>query len=145
MKIVIIGSGMSGLTAGAYLARGGHAVTIYEQFPTPGGVTATVKQDGFGWDIGPLLLEGFSPGDKARLILEELGVSDLVPVVHAQIAGVSYKNLGDAGVQFLSEWADEGARVRVPTTLNPMGMERGKWQGWGIQPSFATPQLSVII
>lgn len=70
--------------------------------------------------------------------------ADLVPVTHAQIAGVSYKNLGDAGVQFLSQWADEGARVRIPTTLNPMGMERGKWQAWGIQPSFANPQLSVI-
>ncbi len=66
MKVVIIGSGMSGLTAGAYLAKAGHAVTIFEQFPTPGGVTATVKQDGFGWDIGPLLLEGFAPGDKGR-------------------------------------------------------------------------------
>ena len=72
------------------------------------------------------------------------GAADLVPVVHAQIAGVSYKNLGDAGVQFLSEWADEGARVRVPTTLNPMGMERGKWQQWGITTDFAVPQLSVI-
>jgi predicted aconitase len=72
------------------------------------------------------------------------GAADLVPIVHAQIAGVSYKNLGDAGVQFLSEWADEGARVRVPTTLNPMGMERGKWQQWGIATDFAVPQLSVI-
>ncbi len=72
------------------------------------------------------------------------GAADLVPVKHVQIAGVSYKNLGDAGVEFLTQWAAEGARVRVPTTLNPMGMERGKWQGWGIQPSFATPQLSVI-
>ncbi len=72
------------------------------------------------------------------------GAADLVPVTHAQIAGVSYKNLGDAGVQFLSDWAAEGAQVRIPTTLNPMGMERGKWQGWGIQPSFANPQLSVI-
>ena len=72
------------------------------------------------------------------------GAADLVPVVHAQIAGVSYKNLGDAGVQFLSEWADEGAKVRVPTTLNPMGMERGKWQQWGIATDFAVPQLSVI-
>ena len=72
------------------------------------------------------------------------GAADLIPVVHAQIAGVSYKNLGDAGVQFLSEWADEGARVRVPTTLNPMGMERGKWQQWGIATDFAVPQLSVI-
>jgi predicted aconitase len=72
------------------------------------------------------------------------GAADLIPIVHAQIAGVSYKNLGDAGVQFLSEWADEGAKVRVPTTLNPMGMERGKWQQWGIATDFAVPQLSVI-
>ena len=49
------------------------------------------------------------------------GAPDLVPVSHAQIAGVSYKNLGDPGVAFLNEWADEGARVRVPTTLNPAG------------------------
>ena len=82
MKIIIIGSGMAGLTAGAYLAKAGHAVTVFEQFPTPGGVTATVKQDGFGWDIGPLLLEGFAPGDKGRAILEELGVSEQVPCVH---------------------------------------------------------------
>ena len=82
MKVIIIGSGMSGLTAGAYLAKAGHAVTIFEQFPTPGGVTATVTQDGFGWDIGPLLLEGFAPGDRGRLILEELGVSEQVPAVH---------------------------------------------------------------
>ncbi len=72
------------------------------------------------------------------------GAADLVPIVHAQIAGVSYKNIGDAGLEFLSRWADEGARVRVPTTLNPMGMERGKWQAWGIEASFADPQLQVI-
>ncbi len=82
MKIAIIGSGMAGLTAGAYLSRAGHSVTVYEQFPTPGGVTTTVKQDGFGWDIGPLLVEGFAPGDKGRVILEELGVSGQVPAVH---------------------------------------------------------------
>ena len=65
-------------------------------------------------------------------------------MAHAQIAGVSYKNVGDAGVEFLNRWADEGAKVRVPTTLNPMGMERGKWQQWGISTDFAVPQLSVI-
>ena len=82
MKIVIIGSGMAGLTAGATLAKAGHTVTVFEQFPTPDGVTATVTQDGFGWDIGPLLVEGFAPGDKGRMILEELGVSEQVPSVH---------------------------------------------------------------
>jgi phytoene dehydrogenase-like protein len=82
MKVVIIGSGMAGLTAGAYLSKAGHAVTVFEQFPTPGGVTATVTQDGYGWDIGPLLVEGFAPGDKGRIILEELGISEKVPSVH---------------------------------------------------------------
>ncbi len=72
------------------------------------------------------------------------GAADLAPVAHAQIAGVSYKNVGDAGVEFLNRWADEGAKVRVPTTLNPMGMERGKWEQWGISTDFAVPQLSVI-
>ena len=72
------------------------------------------------------------------------GAAELVPVKHVQIAGVSYKNLGDAGVAFLSEWAAEGAQVRVPTTLNPMGMERGRWRTWGIQPSFAEPQLNAV-
>ncbi len=82
MKIAIIGSGMAGLTAGAYLVKSGHEVTIFEQFPTIGGVTATLRQDGFSWDIGPLLLDGFAPGDKGRQILEELGVSDRVPSIH---------------------------------------------------------------
>jgi phytoene dehydrogenase-like protein len=82
MKVIIIGSGMSGLTAGATLAKAGHEVTIHEQFEAPGGMTATVIQDGFGWDIGPLLLEGFAPGDKCRLILEELGVSERVQAMH---------------------------------------------------------------
>lgn len=82
MKCLIIGSGIAGLTAGAYLARAGHNVTVYEQFPTPGGVTATVRKDGFGWDIGPLLLDGFLPGDPGRQILEELGVSERVTALH---------------------------------------------------------------
>jgi phytoene dehydrogenase-like protein len=72
---------MSGLTAGAYLAKAGHSVTVFEQFPTAGGVTANVSKDGFSWDLGPLLIEGLAPGDKGRVILEELGVSDRVKVV----------------------------------------------------------------
>ena len=81
MKISIIGSGMAGLTCGAYLSREGHQVTVFEQFPEIGGVTATVKQGGFGWDLGPLLLEGFLPGEQAHEILKDLGAVDSIPVV----------------------------------------------------------------
>ncbi len=74
MKVIIIGSGISGLTAGAYFAREGHQVIIYEQFSKIGGVTATIQQDGFSWDIGPLLLEGFAPHEKLAKLLMELGI-----------------------------------------------------------------------
>lgn len=81
MNIVVIGSGMAGLTAAAYLARANHRVTVYEQYPEIGGVTATVRRDGYGWDIGPLLLEGFGPEEPAGRILGELGLSGRVRLV----------------------------------------------------------------
>jgi phytoene dehydrogenase-like protein len=79
-QVVVIGAGISGLTAAAYLARAGHAVTVFEQFQDTGGVTATIRQDGFGWDLGPLLLEGFAPNERAGRILAELGIADQVPL-----------------------------------------------------------------
>ncbi|NIV30401.1 MAG: DUF521 domain-containing protein, partial [Anaerolineae bacterium] len=51
------------------------------------------------------------------------GAARLTPVSSVQVSGVSYKNLGDAGLAFLETWAAQGARVRVPTTLNPAGMD----------------------
>jgi phytoene dehydrogenase-like protein len=76
MKAIVIGSGMAGLTAAAYLARDGHQVTVYEQFADIGGVTATLKREGFAWDLGPLMVEGVGPGEPAGKILTELGVAD---------------------------------------------------------------------
>ena len=61
-----------------------------------------------------------------------------------QIAGVSYDNLGEAGLQFLSEMADGGGKVRVLTTLNPAGMDIENWHTLGIQPDFAEKQLRVL-
>ena len=77
-KTIVIGSGMAGLTAAAYLVRAGHQVTVYEQFSEIGGVTATLRQEGFGWDLGPLVLEGIGPGEPAGIVLAELGVADRV-------------------------------------------------------------------
>jgi len=78
VKTIVIGSGMAGLTAAAYLVRAGHQVTVYEQFAEIGGVTATLRQGGFGWDLGPLILEGFAPHEPAGEVLAELGLTDRV-------------------------------------------------------------------
>lgn len=72
------------------------------------------------------------------------GARRLVPVTSAQVAGVSYRNLGEAGLQFLREWADQGAQVRVSTTLNPAGMDLTAWRELGFTEDFARQQLAVI-
>lgn len=63
---------------------------------------------------------------KAMEILVALGdiygAERLIPIKSAQIAGVSYKNLGKAGVEFLRDFVEAGAKVSVYTTLNPAGI-----------------------
>jgi predicted aconitase len=72
------------------------------------------------------------------------GARRLVPVRSVQVAGVSYKNLGEAGLEFLREWSAQGAAVRVPTTLNPAGIDLQQWQTLGFSADFARLQHEVI-
>lgn len=72
------------------------------------------------------------------------GAECLLPVSSVQIAGVSYRNLGDPGIEFLNDWASLGARVRVPATLNPAGMDLRRWREMGISEGFAAKQLRVV-
>ena len=80
MKIIVIGAGMSGLTAAAACAQAGHQVEIFEQNHRPGGVTQTLSEDGYRWDLGQLLLEGMAPHEPVGRILCELGVSPLISI-----------------------------------------------------------------
>jgi predicted aconitase len=75
---------------------------------------------------------------------EIYGAEHLVPVSSAQISGVSYKNLGDAGIEFLEDWAAQGAQVSVPAFMNPAGMDLQRWQEMGIPAHFAEQQNRVI-
>jgi predicted aconitase len=85
---------------------------------------------------------------KAMEILVALGdiygAEELVPVASVQVAGVGYANLGEAGLEFLQAWVDQGARVVVPTTLNPAGMDLTSWRELGIPEEYARRQLEVI-
>ncbi len=72
------------------------------------------------------------------------GAPTLIPVESVQISGVSYRNIGDAGLRFLRQWADEGARVRVPTTLNPTAMDMVRWEAQGFSADFADKQRQVV-
>jgi predicted aconitase len=74
---------------------------------------------------------------------EIYGAEKLIDVGSVQVAGVSYHNLGDAGLSFLEELAKDG-RVKVLTTLNPAGMDLENWRNLGISEDFAKKQNLVI-
>ena len=84
---------------------------------------------------------------KAMEIISTLGniygAVRLIPVSSVQIAGVSYHNLGEAGLEYLAEIAEDG-RVRVLTTLNPAGMDMEEWKKHGIDKGFAENQQRVV-
>ena len=71
------------------------------------------------------------------------GAEQLIKVGSVQVAGVSYHNLGDAGLEFLNELAKDG-KVKVLTTLNPAGMDLENWKNLGISEEFADKQNQVI-
>lgn len=75
---------------------------------------------------------------------EIYGARDLVPVASVHVSGASYKIVGDAGLEFLEDFA-RTARVRVRTTVNPVGMDLERWRELGIPESFAEKQLRIVV
>lgn len=65
----------------------------------------------------------------------------LIPVKSVQIAGVSFKNIGDAGLEWIS---DLRGRVVVPSILNPAGMDLCRWREMGVSGDFARKQQATI-
>lgn len=71
------------------------------------------------------------------------GAEELIPITSAHLSGVSYKTIGNGGLEFLIEMSAEG-RVVVPTTINPAGMDRERWREMGIDPEFAAKQIEIL-
>lgn len=74
MKIAIIGAGLGGLTFGAFAAREGHQVHIFDKNHAPGGVVALLEHEGYKFEQGPLLMGDMLPGESLYALLAELGI-----------------------------------------------------------------------
>jgi len=69
---------------------------------------------------------------------------EMIPVGSVQVAGVSYKSVGDPGLAFLEDIADQEAKVKVLTFLNPAGMDLEDWEEIGFPKDFAAHQLRIM-
>ncbi|WVT76176.1 aconitase X (plasmid) [Sinorhizobium chiapasense] len=65
------------------------------------------------------------------------GAEKLVNVVQGHIDGCIYAS--PANLTFAEKMADMGAKVRVPTTMNAISVDRANWQAQGVPESFGDP------
>ncbi len=84
--------------------------------------------------------------EKMLRILVKMGeifeADRLIPVKSAQISGVSYRTIGDAGLHFLKTL--EGAKVRVPTTLNPLAFDEDYLDALHVDDDMYRKQMEII-
>ena len=98
--------------------------------------------------------EKFLNGEKGEVIermfrlLVNLGdiynADKMIPIGSVQVAGVSYKSIGDPGTEFLEDIANKGAKIKVLTYLNPAGMDLENWKELGFPKDFAKNQLRIM-
>lgn len=76
-KVVIVGAGISGLTAAAYLAKENHDVLLIEKSPQLGGLMGGFVKDGFTFDSG---IRGLENAGTLFPLLKQLGITiDFLP------------------------------------------------------------------
>jgi len=68
----------------------------------------------------------------------------MIKVRSVQVSGVSYKTIGEAGLEFLEDLCRKGAEAAVKTTLNPAGMDLTRWRQMKVPNDFARRQLRII-
>ena len=97
---------------------------------------------------GLLAGEGGESCQKAMELVVALGkiygAEDIIGITSAHLSGASYKTIGDGGLKYLEDMVKGGAKVTVPSTLNPIGMDRERWKEMHISPAFAEKQLRII-
>lgn len=73
--VVIIGAGLGGLVAGAYLARQGTKVLVFEQHRQPGGYFTTFRHKGYSFDGG---IQGCEDSGMLLNMFRQLGLEERV-------------------------------------------------------------------
>uniref|UniRef100_A0A7J3X8V7 Phosphomevalonate dehydratase large subunit n=1 Tax=Thermofilum pendens TaxID=2269 RepID=A0A7J3X8V7_THEPE len=77
-------------------------------------------------------------------VAEVSGAERLVPIKHAHISGISFRNIGEEGLEFLESLASKGARFAVPTTINPGAFDLEKRAEMNVEEDAARGQLRIL-
>lgn len=73
---------------------------------------------------------------------EATDAEKLIPIEWAHVSGVNYNTIGDAGEEFLSQLSKD-AKVKVKTTVNPMGYDIDNVSNYNLDDEFIKKQESI--
>ncbi len=73
---------------------------------------------------------------------EFFGAEKTIEIKNVHISGISYKNIGDPGIDFLKKFMDE--KVVIETTLNPIGFDLEYPHLFTEDKNFVEKQLQII-
>ncbi|HEX9845047.1 MAG TPA: aconitase X catalytic domain-containing protein [Candidatus Nitrosotenuis sp.] len=74
---------------------------------------------------------------------EATNAEKLVPIKWAHLSGANYNTIGDAGEEFLSKLS-QSAKVKVMTTVNPIGYDFEKVSDYKLSDEFIKKQKSIV-
>jgi phytoene dehydrogenase-like protein len=76
--VVVIGSGIGGLSCAAFLAKNGRGVKVFERHSVPGGYCTSFTRKGFNFSAAVVFLSGWNPEGDMGGLLSELGLSNMI-------------------------------------------------------------------
>jgi phytoene desaturase len=82
-KVIIVGAGLAGLSAGCYARMNGFMSHIFEHHAVPGGLAAAWKRQDYLIDGGIHFIMGNKPGTLLNQIFKDIGASD--PTLYADM------------------------------------------------------------
>ena len=86
-KILIIGSGVGGLTTGILFAKLGYPVTVVEKNNLPGGLMRGYRRRGFDCPVGVHYLGSLASGQPLRRLWDGLGVTNEISLERMGLGG----------------------------------------------------------
>ena len=98
--VVIVGSGMGGLTCGLILAMEGKSVCILEKNPQIGGSLQTFKRDGVKFDTGVHYVGALDKGQPLHRYFKYLGIMDGLTLEKMDVDGHDNVSFGNEGVLY---------------------------------------------
>lgn len=95
------------------------------------------------------ILEG-EEGEPKRISIRILkrigeikGADRFIPVASAHLVGCSYQIAGEAGIEIYKKLVEQGARVSVPTTLDPGSIDFERWREFKTPEEYAGRQIMI--